>query len=324
MYTEAKKGRLGSSEVEKLSSIARPCRAGPNSVRPEGLYYVAVEPNGFGIPSIGTCPGRTGYCELDCYALESEKRPATHDKLQDNLDILRKAQTVEGMTERLRELMQDYRKRADVIGVPVNKRRYRIHWSGDFFSEEYAMAWRNVILENPDIVFWTYTRSFQSDVNALPLLSGIANLDFFISVDYQNVDRAEAVLPDYPDVKVAYLVDYEEEALPLIKQLGRERPFRSEPCPENMRDEATGKRGLPVIGKRGGACAVCTYCIGKPSTWDVVFVKTGRQKRLQGVLAFPEPVQIGRRPPRKDVPQKAGAMSIRDVQPDLFGSHEFV
>lgn len=323
MYTEAKKGRLGSSEVEKLSSITRPCRAGPNSVRPEGLYYVAVEPNGFGIPSVGTCPGKTDYCESDCYAIDSEKRTATHEKLQRNLDILLEAQTVEGMTERLRELVHDYRMRADVLGVPENKRRYRIHWSGDFFSEEYALAWRNVILENPDIVFWTYTRSFQADINVLPVLSGISNLDFFISVDYQNVDRAADVLPGYPDVKVAYLVDYEEEAGDLIKTLGRE-DRRHLACPENMRDETTGKRRLPVIGKRGGACAVCTYCIDKPDTWDVVFVKTGRQKRLQGVLLFPEPVEIGRREPKVAVAQKAGALSVGYVVPDLFGNEEFV
>lgn len=304
------------SRVEKLTSIARLCIAGPNSVRTEGEYFVAIEENGFGIPSVGTCPGRTDYCERDCYAIESEYRTATAVKLQRNLDVLTEAGTVENMTAELMAMVDGYTAQANKLNIPEDERRIRIHWSGDFFSSDYATAWRNTIEANPDKKFWTYTRSFQPDTNVVPILAGLENLDLFLSVDFQNVDEAEKVLPEYPDVRVGYLVDYYEDAEALIEQLGRKEGYRDLACPENMRRD-NGERKLPVISEKGGACARCTYCIDKSEKWDVVFVKKGLGSRAQGRLSFIDqvPVKITPRPKaRTGLPRLVGSLSL--IEPD--------
>ncbi len=319
MYLSPEIGELELSEVEKLTSEARSVIAGPNSVRREGEYFVAVEPNSFGLPSVDTCPGRTDYCEMDCYAIESEKRTATAIKLQRNLDVLESIDDQEAMTEKIRTLVGMYITRADKLGIDQSSRRFRIHWSGDFFSVTYAEAWATVIKENPDISFWTYTRSFQDDVNVVPALDNIQNLDFFLSVDQQNVDAAAEAISGTKTTRIAYLVDYEEDALELAIKLGRTDDFRLLACPENMRKK-NGERKLPVISKQGGACARCTYCIGKnDKNWDVVFVKTGQKERLQGEFPIDVPVTLGKRSKTVNtLGSQATAYYTQEKHPSLF------
>lgn len=292
MYLHAPEGELALSEVEKLTPQARECIAGENSVRPPGPYYVPVVPNAFGLPSVESCPGSTPYCESMCYAIDSERRTATARRLAENFTILREAGTVEGMTAKLTNMIGRYEARADRLGLTVAQRYFRIHWSGDFFSDEYAVAWRNVIENNPDIRFYTYTRSFQPDVNVLPPLSDLGNLELFLSVDPQNVDRAAEVAPDFPNVRIGYLVKYLEEAEALITKMGRLAGYSTIACPENIRDES-GKRRLATIDARGGACGRCTYCIKPHDKWDVIFIDSGDEfecstRRLNlGTLEMP-------------------------------------
>jgi hypothetical protein len=312
--------KLELSEVEKLTSVVRAYTAGPDSVRPEGEYFVAIEPNSFGLPSEDTCPGKTDYCVADCYAIEAERRTATYLKLQRNLDVMQENESVEAMTAIVGELVSDYIAKADKLHIDPEARRFRIHWSGDFFSTDYAQAWRTVIGQHPGIKFFAYTRSFQPDVNVLPILSGVSNLDLFLSVDEQNVDYAREALAGAPDARVAYLVDYYEDVAVLIAKLGRNEGYRDMACPENMRNEK-GRRRLPVISKRGGACARCTYCIDKPNTWDVVFVKEGYQFRAQSELPFAETtyVEISRRQKiTAKTAQPMGAVAVAETQFSLF------
>lgn len=309
------------SEVQKLTSIARRCEAGPDSVRPEGGYFVPLEPNAFGLPAIETCPGRTEYCEQDCYALQTEFRRATYEKLQRNHEALLATQSIEEMADLLRAMMLDYVGRADKLGVPPNKRNFRIHWDGDFFSTDYAKAWRQVIQENPEVQFWAYTRSFQPSINVIPVLDGLENLDLFMSVDHQNVDRAAEVLAENTDVKVAYLVDYFEDVDALRARLGRQHSHRRFACPENI-IQSDGERKLDLISDKGGACSLCTYCIKKPEAWDVTFVKKRAEFRSQPSLPFAEEVPVVlRRGPRPDPGQRVGALAIPEAlgsDPQLF------
>ena len=318
------------SEVEKLSSVVRVCMAGSNSkARQEGEYLVAVEPNSFGIPSVETCPGRTDYCEMDCYAIEAEHRTATEIKLIRNLALLQDADATEGMTDLLRDMLASYRDAANKLGVETKNQRFRIHWSGDFFSLDYAQAWRSVITENPDINFFVFTRSFRPDLNVVPILAGLDNLDLLLSVDRENVTYVQQALEGNDGVRIAYLVDYLEEVDELREKTGRVQGYRKRACPENMRD-ATGARGLPVISKRGGACSVCTYCINKPETWDVVFVKTGYEKRANEPLPIIDSVPIDLTPRRERrelrTQQRVGAAAVlgkkvQQKQPELFEGH---
>lgn len=320
MGPEIRQDELELSHVTKVTSVVREANAKPDSVRPEGPYYVAAEPNSFGLPSLETCPGSTDTCEEVCYAHDSEGRTATHEKMMRNLDTLKKAETVDGMTEKIRNLVTSYEVEADLLGVEKDKRRFRIHWDGDFFSVDYAKAWANVINEKPDLKFYVYTRSFQEDVNVIPTLYGIENLDLFMSVDRDNVDRAAEVVKDYPDVRIGYLVDYEEEAGELIDKLGRRESHRQLTCPENMYKESSTERRLSLLSKRGGACSRCTYCIDKPNSWDVVFVIKHLEFRAQGLLDIgPVPVEISRKPRQKpESSQPIGTLALAEAQASFF------
>lgn len=293
------------TKAQKLASIIRTANAGDDVKKrpPGGIYHVAHEPNSFGLPSVNTCPGKTAYCEQDCYAISAERRSATHRKLLANYDTLIAAETVEDKVELLSDMIDEYKASADKIGVKPENRRFRIHWSGDFYSVEYAEAWRITIEKNPDLKFWVYTRSFTPDVNVVPTLAGIKNLDLFLSVDQDNVDAAVPVVEQNPEVRIAYLVDYSEDAETMREKLGRTgSEFRAMACPENMRDER-GNRKLALVSEKGGACARCAYCINNRDNWDVVFVKKGRKFKPQQELALGDattPVEIMPRPKRTE------------------------
>jgi hypothetical protein len=327
MFVGMKNGNVGAglelSFVSKLASVVGTNNASEGSVRKPGEYFVAREPNSFGLPSVDSCPGSTIFCEARCYAIQSEKRSKTADKLKRNYDYLKFADTVEKMAEAIGLMIAEYSAQADKLGVDQDSRNFRIHWSGDFFSVEYALAWRTVIEENPGINFYAYTRTFGEDLNVVPALAGIENLSLFLSVDENNVYRAKVVLDEHPDVRAAYFVDYEEDAEELANILGRHEKYRNMTCPENVR-KPDGERKLPVISKKGGACSRCTYCIGKPSHWDVTFLNTGKELRVQQIMRYAKivPVELSRK--KKTAAAKMIDLSTmpvdesEDIHPRLF------
>ncbi|HSX44197.1 MAG TPA: hypothetical protein VLE69_02785 [Candidatus Saccharimonadales bacterium] len=325
MSFEVANGELELSSVQKLSSVSRRYIAGPDTVRDYGDYFVAIEPNSFGLPAIETCPGMTDECKKDCYAIDSERRTATHEKMQENLDILEEAKTVDGMYNKLRTMVAGYRTAAERLGIPEDKRNFRVHWDGDFYSEDYAEAWRKVIEESPE-KYWIYTRSFTPEVNVVPILAGLENLDLFMSVDCQNVDRAAEVLTDKPKVRVAYLVDYAEDAEPLMEKLGRTRDegFHIVICPENIIVESgkrQGQRRQVLIDEKGGACAQCKVCFNGRENWDVVFVKNNQLFRPQPFLPFVEPIPVDIKPRQKKTEEEApfvGTLALTEAAPSLL------
>lgn len=281
-----REGRLELSANRKICSVIKQAEAGPVAVRNIGIYYYPADANSFGITSGETCPGKTGYCEVDCYADDCRLFSGTPQKLARNLELLRQQESLDGIIDMLRGLMSDYSEQADKLDI--KKRVFRIHWSGDFFSNDYARAWRKVMQENPDIRFLVYTRSFCEDVNVLPILTGIDNLELYLSVDKYNVDVAAGAIKSSPDARVSYLVDYQEEADDLRIRMGRDDGHRAYACPEVMlgRD---GNRVLPLISEKGGACSVCRYClVNRGPNFDVVFVKTGLKHKDQDELPFEE------------------------------------
>jgi hypothetical protein len=309
------------SRVEKLSAVVSRCVAGPNSVRPEGEYFVARDLSGLGLSPVDSCPGSTETCEEVCYAIDAEYRTRTDILLQDNYELLLSCENVDEIIGLLDDAVVAYIEDADKHGVPENKRQFRIHWSGDFYSVEYALAWRVVMAKYENIQFYAYTRTFTDDVNVVPILADLPNLDLFLSVDKDNVYKAKPVLEANPDAKVGYLVKYLEEVDELVDILDRREGYRSRPCPENMRRE-NGIRRLPVISEKGGACSRCTYCIGKPDNWDVVFVDTGYEFEAQNKFDFDGmvPVEFKPRRRRRDrVAQPAGELVTAQVtQDELF------
>jgi hypothetical protein len=120
----------------------------------------------FTLPSGKTCPGakdclamavrRNGKtklvrgkdCRFTCFQASLESIfPTLYNLAQYNLELLRKAKTVKAMGELIHN------------SLPKNARIIRIHVGGDYFSPEYFMAWVNVALNNPNILFYSYTKS---------------------------------------------------------------------------------------------------------------------------------------------------------------------
>jgi protein gp88 len=209
--------------------------------------------NAFGLPAGITCPGKTPFCE-SCYAGQTEAMwGGVRRAMQHNYDTLLACHdSVVGMTTAL-----DY-----VVAVAYDQgsRVYRIHWDGDFFSYNYALAWGNVIAAYPDVQFYAYTRSFEF----VPALQGHSNLECYLSVDEYNLDAARECLATYPWLHVAACADTQDDAAVLIDSLGR---GRAPACPENVKRlplvvAMDGRRSTPLVEgvDAQGACAACMMC----------------------------------------------------------------
>jgi hypothetical protein len=119
----------------------------------------------FGLPAGRTCPGaRTCHAfydlkkkklvdgphqEVRCFAASLEAlRPNVRDSNSHNLAMLQEAATTDNM--------------ARLINLSLPSRFWsaiRVHWSGDFFSEDYFLAWLSVAGCNKERMFYGYTTS---------------------------------------------------------------------------------------------------------------------------------------------------------------------
>jgi len=97
----------------------------------------------------------TGYGDIRCYAASAEARyPATRRRNWRNYDLLLQFKNdVDGMTNLILRSLQYY----EDHNPPI--RLFRIHESGDFFSQKYFDAWVKVAAARPGILFYAYTKS---------------------------------------------------------------------------------------------------------------------------------------------------------------------
>ena len=200
--------------------------------------------NAFGLPSGKqfSCPGATSICEKICYAGKLEKIfKGTRELLLHNWSLLQDANKEE-MYKLLSEMINDFKYDCDKYNAP---KLFRIHWDGDFFKHEYTMAWAKVIIDNPDVQFWVYTRV----VKAASFLQNIPNLSLLFSADDDNKLDAEKLAK--LGIKIAYLADTFDEARERMMEITG-KPGAA--CPEQTRQ-------IPLISKSGGACYTCGLCI---------------------------------------------------------------
>jgi len=131
-------------------------------------------------------------------------RPHMRAVLVYNTELLKKAQEEPGHVADLVCTEMD-RFRRDCSRSGVSDMNYRLHWSGDFFSERYAEEVAEAVRVNPDIMFWTYTRSFF----AVPFFAGVENMNLYLSADCQNHGEAIAAYalnaPDNPRLRIALM-----------------------------------------------------------------------------------------------------------------------
>ena len=112
-----------------------------NAVSPNGK--TATIANTFGLPAgkAYSCPNVTSVCEKVCYAGKLEKiYKGVKDVLLSNWNALQNA-TQDEMVVMLSEMIQDFKNDCDKRNA---EKLFRIHWDGDFFSDEYVLAWKSV------------------------------------------------------------------------------------------------------------------------------------------------------------------------------------
>jgi hypothetical protein len=201
--------------------------------------------NTFGLPSgkAFSCPGATSVCEKICYAGNLERVfKGVRAVLETNWNQLKDAD-LDTMISLLDTMLDEFEIEAEKRNA---EKLFRIHWDGDFFSEEYTFAWENVIRLHPDVQFWAYTRS---DF-AVPILIGMDNLSLYFSADEANKDLAISLKKQY-GVKLAYLAKDFATGKSDFAELQDKSAI---PCPEN-------NKKIGLISTKGSACVLCSQCV---------------------------------------------------------------
>jgi hypothetical protein len=205
----------------------------------------ALVANTFGLPAGKeyACPGATSVCEVMCYAGKLEKVfKGVRQVLLANWEQLKDADYFT-MISLLSEMIESFVVDCEKRGA---EKLFRIHWDGDFFSEEYTRAWRTVIRDYPDVQFWAYTRS----AFAVPLLVNLPNLGFYFSTDSANRVLGIHLKKKY-GVKLAYLANTFAEGKKDFLTIQEKSAI---PCPEN-------NKKMPMISVEGSACVRCSQCV---------------------------------------------------------------
>jgi hypothetical protein len=223
-----------------------------NAVTNGGNVAIA---NTFGLPAGKqfSCPGATSVCEKICYAGKLETQyQSVKAVLLHNWELVRNADINE-LIRLLTEMVDDFRVESERRQAPKD---FRIHWDGDFFSDDYAMAWKLVIESRPDVRFWVYTRT----ENAARILRDTENLSLYFSADDANLELALTLQRE--GIRLAYLADTFQEGQAVLKQATGKPGAK---CPENTKQ-------IPLISTNGSACAVCQLC--PKGRTDIVFSAT--------------------------------------------------
>ena len=213
-----------------------------NAVSPNGKTPTIA--NTFGLPAgkAYSCPGATSICESVCYAGKLEKvYKGVKAVLLHNWELLKNADS-DTMVSLLNEMIVDFKKDCDKRNA---KKLFRIHWDGDFFSDQYAYAWKKVIENNTDVQFWVYTRV----PTAAIILNGISNLSIYFSTDDENINHAKNM--KVLGIRLAYLGKTFAVTESVMKQLTGKPGAK---CPEN-------NKSIPLISANGSACVSCGLCV---------------------------------------------------------------
>jgi hypothetical protein len=132
------------------------------------VVYISL-PAGYACPFADICKSmahrhgkkfKTGKSIIDlgdirCYAASAEMRwPAVRKQRWRNFDLLRQFKgDVGGMADLILRSFDYYESKNPPIKL------FRIHESGDFFSQEYFDAWLQVVKTRSNILFYAYTKS---------------------------------------------------------------------------------------------------------------------------------------------------------------------
>jgi hypothetical protein len=119
--------------------------------------------------NVTTCPGKSSWCEANCYVDNFKKRFGLEAKYLDNGAI--------GLTPEFVPLM---------VKVVGRSTAYRIHVSGDFDSIPYVKSWIEIIKACGRTNFFAYSRSWRVAelFPYLEQLRALPNMQLFASTDH--------------------------------------------------------------------------------------------------------------------------------------------
>lgn len=200
--------------------------------------------NAFGLPAGRkfSCPGQTGFCGGICYAERVESFRSTVKALvmHNYQTLLACNDRVQPMADLLDEMVAGFRKDCERRNAP---KMFRIHWDGDFFSDNYAKAWALVIEKNDDITFWVYTR-----VESAARIIHNTGATLYFSGDPDNEDAVARMID--AGINIAYVHDTFEDGRDAMQRLD----IKAVKCPEN-------NKKIPLISDDKSACGACRVCI---------------------------------------------------------------
>lgn len=108
------------------------------------------------LPCKATCPGSTALCRSTCYAHKAERvYPQVLPCRKNNLKATRDSNFVETMVPMVR-------------AMAARSGFFRIHESGDFYSQSYLDKWFEIIRQCPTVKFLAFTKSFSLDYSKAP------------------------------------------------------------------------------------------------------------------------------------------------------------
>lgn len=120
----------------------------------------------FNLPTKITCPGRTKLCEEACYGSKAERLyPDVLPSRMKNYLKSKEDTFVNDITYAVKRLRGR------------NRMLFRIHESGDFYSQEYFEKWCKVAVNIPDMLFLAYTKNFKLNLHNKP-----KNLKIYYSI----------------------------------------------------------------------------------------------------------------------------------------------
>jgi len=214
-----------------------------NAVTPNGKQ--ASIANTFGLPAGKnySCPGATSVCESVCYAGKLERVfPTVKKNLLHNWELVKDADH-DTVVFLLTEMIDEFEAECDKRGA---EKVFRCHWDGDFFSDTYTYAWKNVFINHPNTQFWVYTRV----KSAALILKDVSNLSLYFSADSENI-KTGVELKQTQGIRMAYLAsNFATGKEDMIKMIGS----AGIPCPENAKK-------IPMISTQGSACVTCGQCV---------------------------------------------------------------
>lgn len=118
------------------------------------------------IPAVSTCPNSTPECRKNCYARKSEIRfpNALRSRMINKIESEQS-----DFVERMIHTIYSYANKRSWKDKTIY---FRIHESGDFYSQEYFNKWIDIAsyfngleYSNIDVVFLAYTKSFDFILN---------------------------------------------------------------------------------------------------------------------------------------------------------------